>query len=566
MKFTRQAKQIPALACARAPEFLERTCRASARVIIASTPIVAVQGVEALDCNELAAQNAGALGRIGGSTVRLSSEHFRQLLKMKKFLKHYKHLTALLAVIILAVSLFCLGAPLVSCVATIALWQLSQFAMSRQRGYCYTTTALTPGQMEEIGRVMEKAAESLPKIFDRLDCVEHRMDDLNGDLRKWRRSGLAGAQTGVRWIGGLPYVSDDCAAALTSSLVLQANSLGAAALKQICRSGESERNIIAQARAMLGLPAETRAGGALTPTDIPLPTIYAPQIIELVFAYGQARKFGTVFPLGAGTVKLPRLQVGEDQFAYLGAGTAGISQAVPQKEVTAVLVTFTANKLGGLIRIPFELEEDTFVPIGQFLARYVARQFALQEDKTLFLADGTGTYANITGIAKYCQTNTGYLQVLPATKTATSQATLADFRNMRALVNPAVLANMAANGGQTQGAYYMHPSFEPLLRSFNQYPNFVVFNNENGKPTFDGWPVRWIGVSAVNSATATIDTPFAFFGDLSYWYLGERGTPRVEVSKEVFFATDELAMRALERIDVEAMAVDAMATLQTAHA
>jgi hypothetical protein len=32
----------------------------------------------------------------------------------------------------------------------------------------------------------------------------------------------------------------------------------------------------------------------------------------------------------------------------------------------------------------------------------------------------------------------------------------------------------------------------------------------------------------------------------------------------VFFATDELAMRALERIDVEAMAIDAMATLQTA--
>jgi len=34
----------------------------------------------------------------------------------------------------------------------------------------------------------------------------------------------------------------------------------------------------------------------------------------------------------------------------------------------------------------------------------------------------------------------------------------------------------------------------------------------------------------------------------------------------VFFATDELAMRALERIDVEAMAIDAMTALETAAA
>ena len=55
----------------------------------------------------------------------------------------------------------------------------------------------------------------------------------------------------------------------------------------------------------------------------------------------------------------------------------------------------------------------------------------------------------------------------------------------------------------------------------------------------------------------------AFFGDLAYSYLGERGAPRVEVSREVFFATDELAMRALERIDVENVIIDSVASLQT---
>ena len=82
--------------------------------------------------------------------------------------------------------------------------------------------------------------------------------------------------------------------------------------------------------------------------------------------------------------------------------------------------------------------------------------------------------------------------------------------------------------------------------------------------TLDGFPIRWIGVSQAYQTIAAPCQPLAFFGDLSFWYLGERGAPRVEVSREVFFATDELAMRALERIDVEAMAIDAMATLVTA--
>jgi HK97 family phage major capsid protein len=270
-----------------------------------------------------------------------------------------------------------------------------------------------------------------------------------------------------------------------------------------------------------------------------------------------------VFPLGAGTVKLPRLLAGEDQFGYLGAGTGGQSQAIPQKEVEAALVTFTANKMGGLIRIPSELEEDTFIQLGQFLARYIARQFAKMEDTTLFMADGTNTYANITGVGNYCVQNPAYLHQLAAGKTTPTDATINDFRALRALVNPAVLFNMAANG-QTQAAYYLHPSMEALLVTFNTIGMPLIYRPQsNGNPaTLDGFPIRWIGVCQPYTLNAAPSSFMAFFGDLSFWYLGERGAPRVEVSKDVFFATDELAMRALERIDVEAMAIDAMGTMQ----
>jgi uncharacterized protein (DUF1501 family) len=60
---------------------------------------------------------------------------------------------------------------------------------------------------------------------------------------------------------------------------------------------------------------------------------------------------------------------------------------------------------------------------------------------------------------------------LDAAKTKVSDITLEDLRALRGKVSGAVLANMSANG-QTDAAYYLHPSMEPLLRSFNKYPNF----------------------------------------------------------------------------------------------
>jgi len=502
---------------------------------------------------------------------------------MKKFLKPYRHLALLFAAVMFVIALFALGLPVIHGVGLFALFQFSQFAMSKRPGYCFNTV-LTPEQIKEFEKICGElkdfgshipalrelaAAEggfaAIKKLPDLLKAEQKRVDELQGDLKKLRKqAAMYQGTTGLRWIGGEPYVTDDVACALTSTFIVDA-----------CRMGEKGRNALNIGKgssfdAILGkacdyLGIEQKA--ALDATSTPLPTIYVPQIIELVFAYGQARKFGTVFPLGAGTVKLPRLKAGEDAFAYLGVGTAGMSQAVGEKKVTAELVTFTANKMGGLIRIPTEIEEDTFIPLGQFLARYISRQLAQIEDKTMFIGDGTGTYANITGVGPYCAANVAYLQQLAAGKTKPTDAQLGDFRAMRALVNPAVLANMAASG-QTMAAYYMHPTLEALLVTFNTIGSPLVYRPMQGAQpaTLDGFPIRWIGVSQAYKTTAAANAYLAFFGDLSYWYLGERGAPRVEISREVFFATDELAMRALERIDVEAMAIDAMSSLQTAAA
>lgn len=385
------------------------------------------------------------------------------------------------------------------------------------------------------------------------------LDDVLRDLRVRLREPVQGLGTGVRWMKNVPFVTPDCAQAITALFVVQCANIGA--LHLACSDQRVRERVLAKAKRILDRE-ERAAKAALTESEIPLPVSYIPQIIELVYAYGQARQYATVFPLPTGKAKLPRLKAGEDEFGYLGTGTAGgLSQPVPEKQVAAEPVEFDANKAGGIIRLPFELEEDTFIPLGQFLARYIARQFAKLEDKTLFLADGSPTYAGQTGVGPYCAANTDYLLQLAAGKTKPSDIALDDFRSLRGKVNPAIIAD-ATHGA----AYYLSPTFEPLLRSFNQYPNFVIFTNENGKPMFDGWPVRWVGVTQANNGTAAPGTFPVFFGALNYWYFGERGNPRLEVSKELFFQTDELALRALERIDIQNLAVDAMAAVQLPNA
>ncbi len=499
-------------------------------------------------------------------------------------MKRFRHLSGLAAVVLLSIALLALGLINLSGVLFIVgFWQLLQFAMSKRRAMCFTT-ALTPEQVKEFEQILsgmkqygdmfkqlselaktQGGFEAIKQLPELLKTEQGRVDELQKEVKKLRKNLANSSATGVRWIGNKAFVTDDCAKALTAMLVLDASRLkdGAGLETLIPDRGRRERmlNYSAECLGMdLKSAIEAVQKAALDATTTPLPTIYVPQVIELVWKYGQARQYATVYPLGAGTVKLPRLKAGEDDFGYLGVGTGGFSQAVPEKRVTAELVTFTANKAGGLIRIPTEIEEDTFIPFGQFLARYIARQLAKLEDKTLFLGDGTATYANIVGIMQYCLNNNAYLNQLAGGKTKPSDATLADFRNMRPKVNASVLVD--------DPAYYMHPSMDALLVTFNTLNNPLVYQRSVGSnaATLDGFPIRWTAVLQPYVTTPAAQSCLAVFGSLPYWYLGERGGPRIEVSREVFFATDEIAMRALERIDVEAMAIDAVSALVTAAA
>jgi len=412
-----------------------------------------------------------------------------------------------------------------------SLWTTSAVALASM------PLVLTEDQVKEFQGILSEMKggwaelKRLPEVFA---SFKTENESLRKDVTEVRRLIATRAAFGsnVRLPG---LVSDDCARHLTGI-----------ALAARLRSGKQVENadqLHGLAKDILGVEIRT----ALSSTDIPLPVEYSGQVVELVSQFGAARRYGTVYPLGSGTVKLPQLKT-DPAFGLL-AQSAGITEKSPQ----TAWVTFTAEKYGGLIRVPSEMDADSVVAIGQFIARYSARQIARIEDVVFFTNDGS-TYGAIEGLSKSTITNSKVTQ-MASTKTHYSDATLANVRAIRSVVDAAAIA---------MGSYYMHPSFEQYLSGLNTAGDKPYQANGAQGATLDGFPIRWVDVLPAYSTAANVSKVFMLFGDVSFQYLGVRGGVRFDTSVDAAFATDEILVRAIERFTIGLMAAGAVSGLETA--
>jgi len=377
-----------------------------------------------------------------------------------------------------------------------------------------------------------KVADSTEEIRKNLDTLRREQLALKG-----RRSGPA--RHGE--------VSVDCA-----------RHLGVIALALGVKGGQISGKMREHAEGLYKDLAGVEMRTALSASDIPLPEVYSGDVSDLVGQFGAARQWATVMPLGGATVKLPRLKT-DPTFGLIDA-----SGTVTEKSPATEFVTFTAEKFGGLVRLPSELDEDSIVPIGQFLARYAARQMAYTEDYQVFRSTGAGSGINGTaeGLTKNVVTNSK--TTVSGTLGSPSEFTLAHFRTLRGICDASALR---------VGAYYLHPSFEALLNTFNTSgnrpynPNAQIAGNGAQPfmtgPTLDGFPIRWVDVMPVYTTSDAVSTVHVLFGDVSFMYLGLRGAMRFATSTEAGFTTDEILVRALQRMTTGLMATGAVGGLIT---
>jgi HK97 family phage major capsid protein len=293
--------------------------------------------------------------------------------------------------------------------------------------------------------------------------------------------------------------------------------------------------------------ASTRT--ALTSTEIPLPTILATEVSELIWNYGDARRVATVYPLAQGVNPLPKLKTA-DEFGFIGA-----SVNLPEIKPTFETVNLDAQKAAGIIRVPEEFAEDQPELFGNYLGNYIARHLAKFEDKTMFLADGTATYKTRKGVCKTAVDN-GWLVQLSAGKLAPSDITLADVRNLRKQVNPEVLAG---------SAYFASMSNDQLFTKFNSNVH-TVYVASASPPRLDGYPVIFTGIMPLFDDQPHPGQVQIAFGDMSYWTLGIRQDVTMRISRALSNNLDELRVLPVERFDIGLLGDKAVAALQLAAA
>ena len=399
--------------------------------------------------------------------------------------------------------------------------------------------------LTEIKEGITKNDKNLIDLNAALAAVQGDNERLEKEMTKVQRLCLARASAGIS-APTRGMVSDECAGYLGSTFILQCAKSGK--LELLSQSAATRDALLNSARQCLGLEVRT----ALTTTDIPLPIGYSGELRALIAQFGVVRKAMFPYPIGMGTAKPPRMGA-RPQFASIA-----MSAAMPEGSPGITFAALESHKIGGLVRVPREIEEQSIVPMGQFLARYGAVEFARAEDTWGLLADGSGTYEQVRGVVQICLDNTKVTQ-LGASKTAPSDATLTEFRQMRLSTATPVLGN---------GRYYMNATWEQRLRNFKtiQDPDIYSQQGPMGRPTLDGYEIVWTEVLTPYGTTATPGKFLAVFGDLSYWWMGEHLSPRIDTSDQVFFVNDQLAVRFIEEIDFDYMDTAAASALQTAAA
>jgi HK97 family phage major capsid protein len=433
-------------------------------------------------------------------------------------------------------------------VALALYWVMDSAAAAAGVAIAIAPVGLTEEQLREFQGIMGEVRGSwagLSVLPGEVKTLREGTEKLAADMKDVRRQlvsrqGLAVA----RRRGG---VSDACARHLAATFV--AHCERSDKLEALCPLPAQRDAVTAFARDTLNL--EARA--ALSAAEIPLPIHYSGEIRELISEFGVVRRQMSPYPIGMGTARPARMGT---RPAF---GSIAMSAVFTEKSPTVTFASLESHKIGGIVRLPREIDEQSIVAMGQFLARYGAVEFARSEDTWGFLADGQAAYENVKGVVQVAR-DTGRALALANTKTKPSDATLDDFRALRRQVNKAAL-----NGRLS--AYYLDSTWETRLPAFKtqQEPN-VYQRLPDGSAILDGYPIVWTDVLQAYDVNAVADKPIAVFGALSFWWLGEHGSPRIDTSEHVWFANDQLAVRFIEEIDFDYAAVDATAVLLTAAA
>lgn len=275
-------------------------------------------------------------------------------------------------------------------------------------------------------------------------------------------------------------------------------------------------------------------GGYLVPTE------FRNQLVEKLYKGAYIRRYATVIPMGSDKMEVP-----------VEANTVSVNwttelATITQSDPTFGTVTLAANMLAGISRQSRQLLQDAAIneAVQDLLIRIFARALGLAEDTAFMVGTGTG---QPKGIRTYTISQTVAQAGANLTDSDISNLIYTlprQYRENAVFIMRDSVAKLVSNLRSTDGRK-LHDSID---------------NREN--PTLNGYPVVIQDDIPANLGAGTNESEI-YFGDLSFYYIGDRQQVFSEVSTQegTSFEKHRAAVKVGERLDGQLTLTDAFAKM-----
>ena len=274
------------------------------------------------------------------------------------------------------------------------------------------------------------------------------------------------------------------------------------------------------------------AGAFLVPPDL------SKAILDIRDSYGAFRRRARLIPMASDTTSVTRHTGGGNTASFIGENATANSSNIGMDSLT-----LTAKKIGVLVQVSNELENDAVVEIVDYLANEIAVAFASLEDDCGFNGDGTSTYGRMYGVGPMAlDGNHAQAKVTAASGDNTFLTlTSTDLGNLVSAVRASAIPNAAWYCSQT--------CFSQCFIRLAGGTGYLPAQELDGvmTPYYLGFPVILTQKMPLISTTLSGKMMLAF-GDLyAGAVLGQRRGITIARSAERYMDQDEIAILATER-------------------
>lgn len=277
------------------------------------------------------------------------------------------------------------------------------------------------------------------------------------------------------------------------------------------------------------------AGGVLVHDEM------SQRIIDLRENYGVFRREATIEPMASDVKHISR------QTGGLTASFAGEGDTLNESQSTWDSIMLVAKKLYTRTRLSSELDEDSVIDIADRFVIDVARALALKEDQCGFNGDGTALYGGIQGLCTRLAAATTSLSYINASTNddTFAEVIIDDMERMVTYLPEYVTEPKWYCSRICWGTVFQRLAF---ALAGNTAANF----QDGIQRTWFGYPV--VISQVLPKVLTSLDNEVMFlFGDLSLaCTLGDRRGIRIAKSEEIHWDTDEIGLKATERVDMVA--------------